>query len=110
MLTLEGLQSAIDLLEFAEPGVQRLQEEVGVFGKPGDHIRCLELLARMGGEAQRGEFNKRVQYITHKVEKTNEIMNGLKETGEVVARNVVGENDSRKMGWALTEKGRSELA
>ena len=107
-LDVEAMQGAAKILEWGEPGIQKISEEMGRIS-PQHEIRTkvLSIIATNGYQMSDSEVHRRVAYHTGLKENTDKVMWELTESGLVNEQRIQNPDTKRYVkGWVLTDKGK----
>jgi hypothetical protein len=108
-LTLEAMQGAERLIEWAEPGVQRIFEEIGGSKRQELRLKALSKLASCPhGKCDTIRFHRKVAYHTDSREGTEEVMQELTEAGLVRRESTMIDGEAKDL-WSITREGWEEL-
>ena len=108
VLDVESMQGAQRVLEWAEPGIQKIFEEMGRLSPQHEiRMRMLSAIASGGGEIPDSEVHRKLSYHTGLKENTDKMLWELAEAGLIQQKMVSGPEGKRLVrGWGLTSKGK----
>jgi hypothetical protein len=105
-LSVDAMRGAGRVLDWAEPGIQRIFDEMGRTNPLHElRVKVMSKLAQLGGAASETLLHRKVAYHTGSSENTHKTLTELQSAG-MVRYIMLTEDGKTRAGWTLTDVGR----